>query len=206
MFLETFEVGIYAVNCYIVADDNKVGAVIDPGGNVDKIKKLIDKRGLDIKYILLTHGHGDHIGAVEQLKNKTGAKVAAHKKEKEILNDKDKNLTGCMGVEHISFDADEYFSDGDIIKVGELKFEVIHTPGHTPGGSCFRLGDYLFTGDTLFTGSIGRTDLFGADPSKMENSLKRLKSIDEDLKVLPGHGRASSLEFEKERNPYMNGV
>lgn len=206
MFIEIVPAGIYAVNCYIIADSNKVGAVIDPGGSADRIMKAIEENGIEVKYIIATHGHGDHIGAIEELRARTGAKFIAHELEKEILNDKEKNLTACMGVEHVEIEADEYVKEGDIVEVGELSLEIIHTPGHTPGGMCIRTGEYLFTGDTLFALSVGRSDLYGGDFGKLQESLKKLKGMDDHLKVLPGHGSASTLKTEKKRNSYMNEV
>lgn len=204
MILEKKVAGIYGVNCYIIGDENtKKAAVIDPGGSVEDIIKTSRENGLDIEYIILTHGHGDHIGAVPQLKQITNCKVIAHKDEKELLNDKDKNLTSQMSCGVVEIDADEYVEDGESIKLGNLNLEIIHTPGHTPGCMCIKIDNVMFSGDTLFAGSIGRTDLYGGSFESIEDSLNKLSKLDDEITVFPGHGPATRLGIEKTTNPYM---
>lgn len=204
MILEKRNVGIYGVNCYILGDeDTNKGAVIDPGGSVEEIFKTIREHELNIEYIILTHAHGDHIGGVPQLKNLTNAKIIAHKDEKELLNDKEKNLTSTMSCGIVEIDADEYVKDGQIIKLGNLDLEIIHTPGHTPGGMCILVDNIMFSGDTLFSGSMGRCDLFGGNYDEMQNSLKKLSELDDEITVFSGHGPATRLGIEKVTNPYM---
>jgi len=191
MKMEKFVDDYCGVNSYVVSDDdtNKC-MVVDPGGSLQNIYNYIKKNDLDLEYIVLTHGHGDHIGY-------------ANKNEKEMLNDKDKNLSSRLKCGAQEFDADIYVDDKDTLKLGNLNMRFIHTPGHTPGGMCIRFGDDMITGDTLFAGSIGRTDLFGGDYKSMEKSLKKLCKYEDNVRVYPGHGPASTLGIEKQSNPYL---
>jgi len=204
MKMEKFVDDYCGVNSYVVSDDdtNKC-MVVDPGGSLQNIYNYIKKNNLDLEYIVLTHGHGDHIGYVMEIKANTGAKIVANKNEKEMLNDKDKNLSSRMHCGSQEFDADIYVDDKDTLKLGNLSMRFIHTPGHTPGGMCIRFGDDMITGDTLFAGSIGRTDLFGGDYKSMEKSLKKLCKYEDNVRVYPGHGPASTLGIEKQSNPYL---
>ncbi len=176
---------------YMVADTElKVAAVIDPGWEAAKIADEAKGKGWKITHILLTHTHFDHANDVPRLAELTGAKVCVHKLE---AGDSGKNLVGV--------------GEGDTIKVGELKFLVLHTPGHTPGSVCFLMDKAIFTGDTLFIDSIGRTDLEGSDPEEMFKSLKRLTTLADDIIVYPGHNYgkepASTMGEQKKRNPYL---
>ncbi|WFD09253.1 MBL fold metallo-hydrolase [Tepidibacter hydrothermalis] len=203
MFLEKVVAGVYGVNCYILGDiETKKCAVIDPGGACDEILHIVNKNGFNLEYIILTHGHADHIGAVEEIKEKTGANVLAHKEEQIVLSNSQNNLTYMMGGS-IEIEADRYLSDGQTVELGNLKLQIIHTPGHTPGGMCIKVNDSLFAGDTLFRSSIGRTDLFGGDYDKIIESVNRLAKLDDNLKVFPGHGPASTIGTEKLNNPYI---
>lgn len=196
----------FGENMYILVDEEtKKCAVVDPGGAEDKILSYIKNNGLTLEYILLTHGHGDHIGAVKSIREKTGAKVVAHTDEKELLNDNRKNLS-CM-MPHCGpqeLDADIYVNDKEKLTLGNLKLSFIHTPGHTKGGMCIRVNDDMFTGDTLFAGSIGRTDFIGGSYKELEKSLKKLSKYENDVKIHPGHGPSSTLGIEKTSNPYMS--
>jgi len=197
--------GIYAANCYIVYDENaKEGIVVDPGGDVDDIINRIEKLGLTIKYIVLTHGHGDHIAGVKGLKNHTGAKVAIHKDDAYMVRDGRKNLSSMMAMGSVEFEPDILLDENDVIEFGNIKCEVIHTPGHTPGGITLRIGDSLFTGDTLFAGSIGRTDFEGGSFDTIINSIKtKLMVFPDDTKVYPGHGPSTTIKMEKRYNPFI---
>lgn len=197
--------GIYAANCYIVYDENaKEGIVVDPGGDVDDIINRIEKLGLSIKYIVLTHGHGDHIAGVKGLKNHTGAKVAIHKDDAYMVRDGRKNLSSMMAMGTVEFEPDILLDENDVIEFGNIKCEVIHTPGHTPGGITLRIGDSLFTGDTLFAGSIGRTDFEGGSFDTIINSIKtKLMVFPDDTKVYPGHGPSTTIKMEKRYNPFI---
>ena len=197
--------GIYAANCYLVYDeDTKEGIVIDPGGDVDDIIAQIDKLYLKIKYIVLTHGHGDHIAGVEGLKSYTKADIAVHKDDKALVKDGSKNLSSMMATGTVEFDPDILLNEDDIIKFGNLEAHVIHTPGHTPGGISLKIENALFTGDTLFAGSIGRTDFEYGSFEDIMNSIKnKLLEFPEETRVYPGHGPATTLKMEKQSNPFI---
>jgi glyoxylase-like metal-dependent hydrolase (beta-lactamase superfamily II) len=197
--------GIYAANCYIIyPEDKKEGIVLDPGGDVEDIITAIDSNGLNIKYIILTHGHADHIGGVKGLKNKLGVPVMIHEKDRELLVDGDKNLSSVMAMATVEIEPDVLLKDGDKIEFGGLTAEVIHTPGHTPGGICLKIGDNLFTGDTLFAGSIGRTDFLGGSYEEIIKSIKeKLIIYPDNTQVYPGHGPSSTIKNEKSSNPFL---
>ena len=194
----------FGENMYILIDEEtKKCAVVDPGGASDKILNYIRANALQLQYIILTHGHGDHIGAVNKIKSQTNVKVIAHNDEKELLNDNRKNLSYSMHCGPQELDADIYVHDKDKLELGNLKLSFIHTPGHTKGCMCIRVNDDMFTGDTLFAGSIGRTDLYGGDYRQIEKSLKKLSKFEDKVKIHPGHGPSSTLCIEKMTNPYM---
>jgi len=197
--------GIYAANCYLVYDEkSKEGIVIDPGGDADDIFSKIEELGLEIKYIILTHGHGDHIAGVEELKTYTKAKVAIHKDDEPLLKDGRKNLSSMMAMGTIEFAPDILLEEGDKIIFGDLEAYVIHTPGHTPGGICLRIENTLFSGDTLFAGSIGRTDFEYSSFEDIMNSIReKLLVLPDDTVVYPGHGPSTTLKMEKQINPFV---
>lgn len=198
-------VGELGVNCYIpYCEQTRQCVVIDPGGSVDRILGLIKENNLQLKYILLTHGHFDHIGAVNELKEKTGARVAVHPEDSEMLMDPAKNLSSFVGGEPINVSADIMVEDGMELQVSNIKLQVIHTPGHTKGGVSY-LGDgVIFTGDTLFAGSIGRTDLPGGNYRILIKSIReKLLVLDDNLVIYPGHGPSSTIGNEYASNPYL---
>ncbi|WP_270670719.1 MBL fold metallo-hydrolase [Paraclostridium bifermentans] len=204
MIIEKFTDHLFGENTYLIADKNtREGAVIDPGGEVDDLMRFIKDNFIEVKYIILTHGHGDHIGCVPKLKEATNACIIADSEEKELLLDKKKNLSYRMHCGAIEFDADKYVNEGDSIKLGELKLKFIHTPGHTKGCMCIKVGNHMFTGDTLFAGSMGRTDLYSGDDNQMKKSLNRLKKYEDDIIVYPGHGPNTTMGIEKATNPYL---
>lgn len=201
-------VGMVGTNCYIVFDeDTKEGAVIDPGDNAKAILKTAEEAGVALTWVLLTHGHFDHILAVHDVMQEAGAKLAIHKDDLWMLGAE--KLAGSMrsfGLSHGAYEElkpDVLAEEGTEIKIGGLTATYLHTPGHTPGSSCIRVGDVLFTGDTLFRHECGRCDLEGGDFQKMLQSLKRLSEIPENLHVLPGHEGASTLDEERRMNPYI---
>lgn len=208
MILDRITAGIYATNCYVIGCENtRQGIIVDPGGDAGRIMQAVSKNGLDIKYIILTHGHFDHIGALEEVKDKTAAKVAVHAGDAHMLDDPGKSLAALVGGGTGTVSPDVLLKDGDRIKVGDLEMEIIHTPGHTPGSICIKIGDaVLISGDTLFAGSVGRTDLPGGDFESLMHSIKtRLAVLPGHTKVYPGHGVATTIEREKEKNPFLNG-
>jgi hydroxyacylglutathione hydrolase len=208
MLLASFPVGALQCNCSIIAcPDTKEAAVIDPGGDSDQIIDLCAKAGYTIKYLLHTHAHFDHVLGARAVKEKTGAKICLHKEDQWLYDNLDKQ--GKMFG--MSFEAalpvDNYFEDGEEIAIGKLKATVIYTPGHTPGSSCFSLVDkdcILFAGDTLFEGSIGRTDLWGGSFDQIIKSIKtRLFVLDASTEVITGHGPKTSIWSERRNNPFV---
>ncbi|MEG1753836.1 MAG: MBL fold metallo-hydrolase, partial [Christensenella sp.] len=163
-------------NTYIVYDESsKKAMVIDPGADAWKIEKKIDELNLKPEYILLTHGHADHIGAVDAIKDKYGAKIAVHEADAGMLTSARHNLSSFIGEPFNAYGADVLLKDGDVIETDGLRLKVLHTPGHSQGSVCFIADDVIFSGDTLFTGSIGRTDFPDSSPEQMRESLERLK-------------------------------
>ena len=201
-------VGMVGTNCYIFYDEKTMeGAVIDPGDNAPAILQAAKEHGVRITWVLLTHGHFDHILAVPQVLKETGAKLAIHKDDLWMLAPE--ALASSMrsfGLPRGAYEglkADILAEEGTEIQIGSLTAVYLHTPGHTPGSSCIRVGDVLFTGDTLFRHECGRCDLQGGDFSKMLQSLARLHDLPGDFHVLPGHEGTSTLEEERRMNPYM---
>lgn len=189
-------------NCYIVFDsESKETMVIDPAGDVDKIVEMINILGGNLKYIYLTHCHGDHIGGVTALREKMGGKILIHRDDAEGLNDKNINLTEYIGMENnIYLEADSRIDDGDLLHLGNLEFKVIHTPGHTRGGSSLyqESQKLLFSGDTLFRGTWGRTDLPTSDFRQIIDSItNKLMVLPDDTIVYPGHGKSTMIGDEK---------
>ena len=194
-------------NTYILGDEKtKKCAVIDPGGSIIDIFNVIKQHEFTVEYIILTHGHGDHICRVPEIKEKTNAKKVAHVKEEVVLIDRVKNLSAQLPGPLVEFDADIYVDEGDIIELGGLKLKIIHTPGHTKGGMSIKVGENIFTGDTLFAGSIGRTDFYGGDYKQIIKSLKKLAKYDDNAVIYPGHGPESTIGVEKRVNPYMQQI
>lgn len=197
--------GIYGANCYIVYSRNtKDGIIVDPGGDADSILQRVKEQDINIKYIVLTHGHGDHIGGVSELKKELDIPLLIHEDDEEMIKDPEKNLSSIMAMGPISLRADKLLTNGDMIEFGDIKAEVIHTPGHTKGGICLKIGRYLITGDTLFQKSIGRTDLAGGNYDVIIESIKeKILTLDNNLIVLPGHGESSTILEEKVSNPFL---
>ena len=194
-----------STNIYIIYDEKtKEAAVVDPGGSPEEVIEFLKNENLDLKYILLTHGHADHIGYVKDIKEYKNVPVVAHKDEKEMLNSAEMNLSNRMRCGKTEFDADIYVDDKDKLKIGDTVISFIHTPGHTEGGMCIRFENKLLSGDTLFQGSMGRCDLYGGDERKMRKSLKKIKKFENELEVYPGHGESTVLGIEKETNPYLS--
>lgn len=192
---------ILGVNCYIVQDEEtKETMVIDPGGSVNKITDMLDALQAKVKYILLTHCHGDHIGGVNELKSKTGGTVLIHRFDEKGLNDPEISLTSHIGIHRIDIEDKSRLNEGDLIHVGNLEFKIIHTPGHTVGSICIYCEEekMLFSGDTMFKGSWGRTDLPTSNFEDIINSItNKLMILPEDVIVYPGHGRPTRIVDEE---------
>jgi glyoxylase-like metal-dependent hydrolase (beta-lactamase superfamily II) len=198
--LRKLTVGVYAANCYILSDeDTDECVVIDPGADLEDVINAIDDSKCKVKYILLTHGHADHTGASEQVRSRYNAPIGINKSDYAMMQKKE-IMYGTMSKE-----PDIYFKDNQIFEIGNMKLNVIFTPGHTPGGVSFFVKDLVFTGDTLFQGSVGRTDFPGGDFNAIIDSVKnRLMALPDDTKVLPGHGLKSSIGKEKIYNPFLS--
>lgn len=200
-------VGPLAANCYLIGcPETKEGAVIDPGAEGEKILAAAREADLKIKYIINTHGHLDHISANGTIKKATGAEVLIHSADASCLTDPKRNLSVMAGASITSPAADRLLEEGSIIKIGKtITLEVIHTPGHTLGGICLKGENEVFTGDTLFAGSIGRTDFPGGSYRDLIDAVrKKLFTLDESLKVYPGHGPSSTIGTEKAENPFFS--
>ncbi len=204
MKLIQLHVGVVQTNCYVFYDENTMeGAVIDPGDNAAAILREIDRAGAKITYILLTHGHFDHILAVHEIAEKTGAKLVIHKEDKWLLSYDEMGEFRPYARHYVPTPVDILAEEGTTIQVGGLTAEYLHTPGHTPGSCCIKVEDVLFTGDTMFRHECGRCDLKGGDFSLMLQSLKRLHDLPGDYRVLPGHDSITTLSEERARNPYV---
>ena len=188
-------------NCYIVVDENtKEAMVIDPGGELKKITNMLDIIGAKVKYIYLTHCHGDHIGVAEALRKYTNAKVLIYITESEALNNPDITLLDYIGMEPIYLEADSRVQDEDLIHIGDIEFKVIHTPGHTGGSTSLycKEQNMLFSGDTIFSGTWGRTDLPTGSLKDIMNSItKKILVLPDETIIYPGHGRLTMVRDEK---------
>lgn len=206
MVVKNFISGPLAVNSYLVADEQtKKAFIVDPGGHNNNMVNFIKENGFDIEYIILTHGHGDHIGGVKAYLNEyPKAKLIAGSEEKELLENSNLNFSKETCGVSISLKADKYVADNEMLKIGEMELQFLHTPGHTPGGISILVGDILFSGDTLFAQSIGRTDFPGSSFNAIKSSIEnKLYTLPNDTKVYPGHMGSTSIGFEKENNPFV---
>ena len=193
-------------NTYIIYENNDA-VVIDPGNSADKIIKTADELGKEIKYILLTHCHYDHIEFLEELREKTGAMVVSSDKCSVNIGDPNINLTlHGLGHEIFAKKSDIIMSDGDVKNFCGIDFKCIYTPGHTNCGVCYLAEDNLFAGDTLFLRSVGRTDLPTGDADMLVSSIKnKLYTLDDDIKVYSGHGKPTTIGYEKKYNFFVKG-
>jgi hydroxyacylglutathione hydrolase len=209
LIIDCLAVGPFATNCYIVgSEETKHGIIIDPGDDAAAILGRVADLGLDIKMLVLTHGHIDHVGALKAVKEATDAEMAIHA-------DDAKSLRGLRGVLQsiivpglfypLPPPPERLLRDGDSLDVGGLHFEVLHTPGHTPGGICLLGEGVVFSGDTLFNYGIGRTDLPGGSYHRLVESIRsRLLALPDDTVVYPGHGPETTIGAERAGNPFLS--
>ena len=187
--LRKIVVGPYQSNCYILGCKTTMeGLVIDPGDDVMRIVKTITETGLKIRYILITHGHIDHVGGAGELKKITGAPVYIHP----------------MDIQGLGFSPDGHVSEEEDLKLGSYVIKTLHTPGHSPGGVCYHAPGAVFTGDSIFAGSVGRTDFPGGNHQLLIKGVReKVLSLDGNLRIYPGHGPASTIERERRTNPFF---
>ncbi len=205
MILDTILVGSYMVNCYITgSNQTKEVLIIDPGANANQIISHIEKQQYKPIGIVLTHGHGDHIGGVVELKSKYDVPIYLHALDQPMVEEGSKNMTKFMFGKSIEFSPDHLLKEEDEIAVDTLTYHILHTPGHTPGGVSIYCENALFTGDTLFQGSIGRTDFPGGSFEQLIHAIKtKLLTYPDDTKVYPGHNSPSTIGWEKKHNPFL---
>ena len=210
MIIKQLTVGMMGVCCYVVAcEETKKGVVIDPGGDEEMILATCSDEGIQVEYIIATHGHPDHVCGNRRIKEATGAAIVMHEKEADFFSRPEiSQYFSMLGLEP-SPPADRLVKDGDVISTGTLSLTVIHTPGHTPGGICLYQDPHLFAGDTLFVGGVGRTDFPGGDTEQLLQSIRgRLLSLPPLTTVWPGHGYGgsrSTIADEERNNPFLGG-
>lgn len=199
MEITLLTVGAYQTNCYIVTADDKSAVVIDPGAEADKIINKAKELGAKVKYILLTHGHFDHIGAADAVKRAfPESRIVVMKADEDICRN-----AALVGGDNATADPDMLVEDGDIIKVAELSFKYMATPGHTKGSAIIICEDKIFSGDTIMSRTCGRTDLFGGSTKDIRSSLKKIGELSGDYEIYPGHGPETNMAVERYANPYL---
>ncbi len=202
--LKIFAVGPMEANCYILYDpDKREGLIIDPGAEGSRLIKFIEQEKISINYIINTHAHPDHVGANRELKEYTNAPILIHRYDAPMLAGSESILSLIFPLGSSSPPADTLIKDGDLIECGGMKLQVLHTPGHTPGGISLLQDDCIFTGDTLFSGSIGRSDLPGGSQEVLLDSIRKILSLGENLIVYPGHGPSTTVSQELHSNPFI---
>lgn len=199
-----YPAGAYGTNCYIVYDESSnYGFVIDPGEDGDEIINIINKKCIKIKFIILTHGHFDHTGAVNMIKNEFKIPVFINEKDNALVSGDGKN-NGNLLQSSDTIIIDRFINDGEIINYGNESLKIIYTPGHTEGGISVQIGNVLFSGDTLFRSSIGRTDFKGGSYEQLIDSIKKkLLVMPDETEVYPGHGTSTTIGFERKNNPFL---
>jgi hydroxyacylglutathione hydrolase len=205
LIIKKLEVGPIMANCFILGcESTKEAAVIDPGDDADRILMELAKSELKVKYLINTHGHFDHVSANKRMKEVTGAQIAIHPDDEPMLEELSRSAMMFGLSAENSPPADVVLKHGDTISFGQITLEVIHTPGHSRGGICLYTKGHLFAGDTLFAGSIGRTDLPGGDYDTLISSIKNnLLGLDDDTIVYTGHGPETTIGREKQTNPFI---
>ena len=207
MKIESMAVGMYETNCFLLHDEKTgEGAIIDPGSEGERIIERIEKIGFKPQMILLTHGHIDHIGAVTEVREKFNIPLWAGKGEEMMLTSASQNMSAFTGMPITCAEADRLLTEGDVVAIGATEFAIIATPGHSPGGICFYSAGILFCGDTLFNGSVGRTDFPGCSHERLIGSImEKLMVLPEETICYPGHGPSTSIGAERIGNPFLTG-
>ena len=205
MIIKGLTVGPIMANCFILGcDETKEAAVIDPGDEADRILMTVAESGLTVKYIINTHGHFDHVSANKRLKDVTGADILIHPLDAPMLSQLAAAASAWGFSSENSPPPDRTLEDGDLVSVGNLELTVLHTPGHTPGGISLYVDGAVFVGDTLFAGSIGRTDFPGGDFDTLRSSIQqKLYTLNDDVVVYPGHMDTTNIGREKRTNPFV---
>ncbi len=207
MIVKMLPVGPIQANCYVLGcEKTGKGVVIDPGDEVNRIMKVLELEGVELEYILNTHGHFDHVGGNAGLKRATGAKLAIHRLDAPMLEHLGATAAAWGMTAENSPTPDMFLEDGDILPVGDISLEVLHTPGHSPGGISLFTDGMVFVGDLLFAGSIGRTDFPGGDFDTLIRSVKtKIFPLGDEVQVMTGHGPSTSIRRERLSNPFLQG-
>ena len=207
MIIKKLEVGPFAANCYLMGEvSSRAGVIIDPGAEAKTILKMVETLGLDIKSIVLTHAHIDHISALKEVEEATKAEIAIHTGDAQSLHNQ-QPFALAWGFSFLSPPPpDRLLKGGDSIYLGDRLFLVLHTPGHTPGGICLSGEGVVFTGDTLFNSGIGRTDMPGGSYDELMDSIHtKIMVLPDNTIIYPGHGPESTIGQERQRNPFLHG-
>ena len=204
---KTLPLGPLETNCYIVYGDvEKEAFLIDPAWDYEQIDKALDVLGVTLRFVFLTHGHADHIGALQEVRNHKDVPVYIGKGDVDLIANSRNNLSMFLGKEIVITSPEHIVTDGEVINFAGVPFKVIETPGHTPGGLCLYGAGLLFAGDTLFRCSVGRTDFYGGDSHVLVSSIEeKLMKLPDDTVVLPGHGPATDIGYERRNNPFLGG-
>lgn len=205
MKIYTLPVGDLQSNCYIIANEElKQAIIVDPGAEAGKILRFLQQHELQAVAILLTHGHADHIDALDKVREQIKAPVYIHEADAEMLTDGTKNLSAFISGPRVFKPAEHMLEDGQTLNLAGIEIYVVHTPGHTQGGCCFIIGEDVITGDTIFRDSIGRTDFPGGSYKQLMNSIKQqLFGLPDKTRLYPGHGPATDVGYEKRHNPFI---
>lgn len=200
-----FTQGILGSNTYIIWDDISLeGVIVDAGNKLEIIKDIIDEENIKVKYIILTHAHFDHIHFLNEYKASFGANIVIHEADDVMLTNPRLNASTLFGSARTYANADITVKDADSLFIGDVEMKMISTPGHTPGGMCILIEKMLFSGDTLFYSGFGRTDLGAGDVHDMAMSIEKLYKLDGNIDVYPGHGTKTTIERERNMNPFMD--